>query len=602
MALHRVLFKFFCWTFVLIFAVACAPKKKKADPTPAAVEEAYCVPTNLTYTDAVVITGTAHFHTYTATSNGLITGPEKTARFVEVHLHDSAGTKQQCAETDSLGVFSFQVPRPSGTTTFIVQVLSRANNSQVKASILKDIDTKSYYSISGNATINATSGTVMATMSAELTGEIPAGAFNILDQVLITNEYLRANTTTASCSNCQAFTVAPKVTIYWKKGFTPAAYAGLPDTGLSFFDINGSIEATPSLYILGGINGDVANSDSDQFDNSVIIHEYGHFLEATYSQSDSPGGSHNGNMIIDPRLAWSEGFANFLPSAVTGSTFYIDTIGNPTGITKASIYLNLEVYDGSDGILVKTPVGEGIYREISVSRALLDYIDSNADTIDDGVGGSTTEPSNLSFAYLWKAFTDSDVGIKKSSWRFRSMGHFNEALKTVLTNLSLTTELANFQKIRRAEYQTDDQSEFGLFLTTNSSSMCTKTMTPTKNLSVSANLQYPNLFTSSDFFAYAHAGGSFTLSLNYTPASEANSPDLDLYIFKEDYVVDESETLVGAADKTRSTESPKGTETVTISSLPAGNYMIMVKAYTTVNFSGGSATYDLKIGSDYLCP
>lgn len=593
--------KIFYWISALIFTVSCAPKKKVTETPPAAVEEAYCYPLAATFANAVVITGTANFQTYTATSAGLTTGPEKPIRYAEVRLKDASGTVKQCAETDSSGTFRFEVEKPSATTSYTVQVLSRANNSNYKASVLKDVETKTYYSINGNAAVEATSGTINTTVVADLTGEISGGAFNILDQILRTNEYLRANTTSGSCTLCQAFTVAPKVTLYWKKGFTPATYAGMPDTGLSFYDISGAIDSSPSLFILGGINGDFTSSDTDQFDNSVIIHEYGHFLEANYSVSDSPGGSHNGNMIIDPRLAWSEGFANFLPSAVTGSTFYIDTVGTPAGTTKANIYLNLEVYGDSDVIVTKTQSGEGIYREISVSRALFDYIDAHVDTIDDGAGGVTSETSQFSFAFLWAAFTNSDVGIKNNSWHFRSMGHFNEALKTVFSQLGLTSEAADFQKVRKAEYQTDDQSEYGLFLKTKSSVTCTKTMTPSKNLTVSTSYQYPNIFLSADFYGYYHIGGAFALTLNYNPVVETNSPDLDLYIFKEDHSIDDAEVVV-KSDKTRSQESPKGTEVVSVANLAAGYYMIMVQAYTTLSVSGGAATYDLKIGSEYLCP
>jgi hypothetical protein len=602
MDFYRVVYAILMVTLALDF-MACAPKKKKVEAAVAITEEAFCTPTTAgALTNPVVITGTAQFQAYQASASGLGNPTIKPIRYAEVRLLDAVGNISQCGQTSNTGVYSFQVENPTASSNYTVQVNSRANNEMVKASILSDITTKAYYSITKSVTLTTTVGTAnVEALTAGVTGNIEGGAFNILEQVLKTNEFLKNNTTTGSCSLCQGFTVVPKVTIYWKKGFNPYAYSGEPDTPLSFFDIAGALDATPSLYILGGINGDVDSSDTDQFDNSVIIHEYGHFLESKFSRSDNPGGSHSGNMIVDPRLAWSEGLCNFLPSAVTGSTYYIDTMGNPNGTTKANIYINVESLDGNDSIATKTQLGEGVYREISVSRALYDYIDGHADVVDNPSGGTTTENSNLSFAYIWAAWTHPDYGIGNAKNHFISMGHFNAALKNILTTLNLTTELSNFDVARKGEFQTDDTSEYALELKTPTSSSCAKTMTPAKSVTYFQSLTYPNLFLSSDFYTYYHVGGSLQLSLVYTPTDANNSPDLDLYLFTENYVLDDSSTLVGHADNYRNTESPTGTEAISLSSLAPGYYMIMVQAYTTTTFSGGSANYNLKIGDNYLC-
>jgi hypothetical protein len=601
MDFYRVLF------VIVFFSVSsgflgCAPKKKKIEEASSAVEAAYCNPTNVKISNPVVVTGTAQFQAYQASSSGLGNLSTYPVRFAEVILLDSAGNISQCTETNNSGAYSFSVEKPSVSTAYSIKINSRANNDKVKVSVLKDFNTKVYYSLSKNISISTTEGTsLIENITAGVSGEIEGGAFNILEQVLKTNEFLRNNSTTSSCTLCQAFTVAPKVTIYWKKGFTPGAYSGMPDSGLSFFDMYGALDPTPSLYILGGINGDVSSADTDHFDDSVIIHEYGHFLESKYSRTDSPGGSHNGNMIIDPRLAWSEGFANFLPSAVTGSTYYIDTIGNPDGITKANIFINLEYFDGNDGLSTKTQLGEGIYREVSVSRALLDYIDNSSDQVDNPNGGTLAEQSNLNFAYIWAALTNADYGLIQSKYHFRSIGLFNNLLKTILTDLNMTTELANFDVARKGEFQTDDLSEYGLPLTTQSSSTCVKTITPTVNIVNAQGFELPNLFLSADFFSFYHSGGSINLSLNYNSMNINKPTDLDLYLFTEDHVIDDPNYLVGSSSNFRNKESPVGTEMINLSNLAVGYYMIMVRVYTTSTYAGGAATYNLKIGDNYLC-
>ena len=57
------------------------------------------------------------------------------------------------------------------------------------------------------------------------------------------------------------------------------------------------------LYILGA-----ADNDTDENDDHVIAHEWGHYFEDKFSRSDSLGGSHSGNDRLDLRVAFGEGF------------------------------------------------------------------------------------------------------------------------------------------------------------------------------------------------------------------------------------------------------------------------------------------------------
>ena len=52
-------------------------------------------------------------------------------------------------------------------------------------------------------------------------------------------------------------------------------------------------------------------ADRDEYDDTVLLHEYGHFWQAHYSGSDSPGGSHSSADRVDPLLAFGEGSATF---------------------------------------------------------------------------------------------------------------------------------------------------------------------------------------------------------------------------------------------------------------------------------------------------
>ncbi len=122
---------------------------------------------------------------------------------------------------------------------------------------------------------------------------LPLGAFNILDTLLYGREFVAEITTTP----------LPPVSVYW-------APAGSPGT----FYCTGSGGQCPQgegIYVLEG------RGDSDAFDDDVLWHEFGHFLSDKLSRDSSPGGCHFlQSLDLDLRLAWSEGWGDFLPAAI----------------------------------------------------------------------------------------------------------------------------------------------------------------------------------------------------------------------------------------------------------------------------------------------
>ncbi|MCF6281836.1 MAG: hypothetical protein L3J28_06420 [Candidatus Polarisedimenticolaceae bacterium] len=90
------------------------------------------------------------------------------------------------------------------------------------------------------------------------------------------------------------------------------------------------------------------SGDTDHFDDDVLLHEFGHFIETQYLTSDSPGGCHFlTDNDLDLRLAWGEGWGTFFASAVkrfiqettpeklsstTAVTGYLDTDGEKAGL------------------------------------------------------------------------------------------------------------------------------------------------------------------------------------------------------------------------------------------------------------------------------
>ncbi len=109
-----------------------------------------------------------------------------------------------------------------------------------------------------------------------------------------------------------------------------------------------------NLYILGK-----ENVDTDEFDDHVIAHEFGHYLENTLFRSDSIGGTHGQGDSLDPRVAFSEGFGNAVSAMTFNNPVYVDTSGDSQS-------------NGFPILINSAPTGDsrGIYSEKSVQYLL----------------------------------------------------------------------------------------------------------------------------------------------------------------------------------------------------------------------------------------
>lgn len=183
-------------------------------------------------------------------------------------------------------------------------------------------------------------------------------AFNILDQLIRVMDMIRDDLGDATPSPLVA---------RWSRGSNQGTY------------YDGSIR------LLG------ASSDDDGYDDTVILHEAGHYVEDTQGRSDSPGGGHDGSPT-DPNLAWSEGFSTYLAMAVNGAAFYADS--NASGGWG---------YDG-EGSNESTPTpGGSIGQDVSedmIAAILWDVGDGGAGDDDPMTGGSHAAALRVQPDYL----------------------------------------------------------------------------------------------------------------------------------------------------------------------------------------------------------
>jgi hypothetical protein len=320
-----------------------------------------------------------------------------------------------------------------------------------------------------------------------------AGAFNIAATIHRANSLVRG---------ARPDVRLPRVEIRWDTTYMGGTFFR-PHEGVAF--INGR-----------------RGRDSDEYDDHVIAHEYGHFLMENFSRESSPGGSHGFGERLDPRLAWSEGWSNFFGGATTGNAHYIDT-GAARGRQMVLVSMDLE-----DDV----PAGDvpGIWSEHSVAGVLWDWFDDAAEERDSVA---------LGFAPLWNAFAE--VGKEPDVYLLRFANVLAAATKQ---NRALATGLA----VRGIDYPPGEEppapEPFPERLQSG------KAVT---GMVDSRSTRRSNLWGSSAhywFIVSEEAQASITLKI--TDARDAGHADLDLYLYDADgEPVASSDAVNGVGDVER---------------------------------------------------
>jgi len=219
---------------------------------------------------------------------GFSSGQDKPVRFATVQVLDASGAVVAEAGTDDLGRYT--VAAAGGDQEPMrLRVLARTR-SGVSVTV-KDL--------AGNVLAVSTGfapGSLTTKLDLAVSGDL-AGAFNMLDVYTAAGEFMQE----------MHGRPPPALTAHWQPG-------GTPPGGTSYF----CATCPAAIYVLGGAYaGDALAGDSDHFDDDVLLHEYGHFVEHSIGILHSPGGYHTLNDARqDLRLAWSEGFSSFLGGAI----------------------------------------------------------------------------------------------------------------------------------------------------------------------------------------------------------------------------------------------------------------------------------------------
>ncbi|MGH8239545.1 MAG: hypothetical protein ACREXP_21380, partial [Steroidobacteraceae bacterium] len=298
--------------------------------------------------------------------------------------------------TDASGNYSLSVP--SNTSLFIrvrAEMIKTGVVPTWNFSVHNNDNSDALYALDGNA---ASSGTANSTRNLNApsgfgvnsyTGERAAAPFAILDTVFRAKELVLTATPS---------TVFPTLSLFWSDQNRPTVGRFCPDDGdigTSSYIVFGQGEldgcAVPQtnpdgIYILG--NFTALGGDTDEFDQSVIAHEFGHYVEDRFGRTDSIGGIHGGSStLLDLRVAFGEGWGNAFSGMALGGPVYRDT---QNGV-QTDFSIDMEADDD---------LNEGWFSEASVGEILWDLFDA------------TNEPGDtvaLGFAPLLAVVTGAQV-------------------------------------------------------------------------------------------------------------------------------------------------------------------------------------------------
>jgi hypothetical protein len=267
----------------------------------------------------ITISGTVLYQDKEYGSNGF-TGnrPFKAVRYASIELVDASNsTVTATTQTDSSGLYSISTSTTSANVYVRVKAQATLTGSTPQIEIKSP--SGSIYAVGSNDFIPSGPANVSIAVPTASIG----GALNILD--VFTNGFQFVYSLVQS--------YPPSLSGYWQTG-----------------NINGtyycSVGCSEGIYILS----DSSSGDTDEYDDDVLYHEFGHFTAAHFSQDDSPGGMHTlTDNDLDMRLAWSEGWGDSMPgnikmwlsanapkllssAATVPLTEYVDTVGSIAGV------------------------------------------------------------------------------------------------------------------------------------------------------------------------------------------------------------------------------------------------------------------------------
>ena len=296
--------------------------------------------------------------------------PNRPIRFADVEVVD-ANTQQLLASgaTDGTGTFTLQVV-DNVTRNLTVRVRTSSAHTSDLFITVRQTGTSAIFAVA--TTYNNHGSTQNIDFTANpIAADQGAGGdpFNVYDCALDGMDFVAA-------LNGGRPNASQSLTLYWNQG------SGIG----TFYDAGNR-----AIYLYG------KSTDSDGYDDSVILHEFGHYVEFVLAASDNPADSHGPNDCLVLQLSWSEGYATFLQNLVR----------DWKGYSRPDLYVDTSGQPGPGGVLLSYTVETPAYgipgpgNEITVNATLWDTYDVT--TTADATPSTDDDPMRV-------------AGVRESFW------------------------------------------------------------------------------------------------------------------------------------------------------------------------------------------
>ena len=314
------------------------------------------------------------------------------ARGVRVELLNNSGRVIASGNTDENGNYAIQVDRDLDLFARVSAMMIQTSGPQWNVKVTDNtslIDNENPLYVTNTSMFNTSANRVRnihlpSGLNGQNAGIRSAAPFAILDAV-----YDAMQTVVAVEPNI----ILPPLELHWSPNNNPSnGYWENGDIGTTFYDVSGKIYILGSEYL-----------DTDEYDRHVIIHEWGHYFEDKLSRSDSIGGSHDQNELLDMRVAFSEAWGNTISAIVTDDSVYRDS-----NAFWPYYGWSVDLESGSSSAV-------GWYSETSLQQILYDIYDTNPDNGDtialgfEPIYSTLTSPEFINSDYLTSIFLFSEI-------------------------------------------------------------------------------------------------------------------------------------------------------------------------------------------------
>jgi hypothetical protein len=314
------------------------------------------------------------------------------SRGVIVQALDAAQNVLDTDDTNASGNYSLSVP---GNTSITIKVIARMQRSspqplprwdvRVQDGQLAMDNAYSYTSaaFNSNAGVHDINIPLGISGTGAQNGDRASGPFAVLDTI-----YAAMQTVLGAAAN----TNFPALVVDW----------GSQIEGTFF-----STTTAQHIALLADLT-----EDTDEFDQHVIAHEFGHYLEFNFSRADNIGGSHGAGDRLDMRVAFGEGWGYAFAAIALGDPIARDSYVSAGAQVVSRFNVESNPPTALDGV--------GCWcSETTVWATLWDLYDNTPAEVNDGV-------NDMGFQPLWDVLTSPQ---QRSTPSVTSIFSFTTALK-----------------------------------------------------------------------------------------------------------------------------------------------------------------------------